>query len=283
MGAVRALAIVLSLTIAGAFSIEAAGQDAESAIYASVKDCSGLHGYLRSFPDGLFRADADARIAKDCAAPQQAAKPATVQTLAATPPPDPCIRARADWPQIAASSDLNVLRAYLSQTPFDCGVQRTQAATRIADVETAQRQAAATLAAEQQAEANRRAAEQAAALKRQELLNRSWTAIAVSDWGDYWGTAYVDWGGVTGQPSPQAAVTAAIKACDAKGDGKNCEVVVNPFTEGCAAFAYKGSALDEGGWGVGFAATEETARRQAVGDCSVKQCEIRLSLCATPG
>ena len=34
MGAVRALAIVLSLTIAGAFSIEAAGQDAESAIYA---------------------------------------------------------------------------------------------------------------------------------------------------------------------------------------------------------------------------------------------------------
>jgi hypothetical protein len=115
------------------------------------------------------------------------------------------------------------------------------------------------------------------------LLNRSWTAIAVSDWGDYWGTAYVDWGGVTGQPSPQAAVTAAIKACDAKGDGKKCEVVVQPFTEGCAAFAYKGSALDEGGWGVGFAATEETARRQAVADCSVKQCEIRLSLCATPG
>lgn len=281
MGTVRAIAAALALVLAGAFPGVAAGQDAESSIYAAAKDCSGLRAYLRTYPNGRFRADADARIAKDCATP--APKPTPVQTVAPSPPPDPCIRSRADWPHISASSDLNVLRAYLNQTPYDCGVQRAQATTRIADVENAQRQAAANLAADQQAEANRKAAEQAAAQQRQALLNRSWTAIAVSDWADYWGTSYVDWGGVTGQTSPQSANAAAIKACDAKGEGKNCQIAVPPFSQGCAAFAYKGSDLDEGGWGVGFGATEASARQTALSDCSVKRCEIKLSLCATPG
>lgn len=280
MGTVRAIAaagVIAMLALAPAPM--AFSQDMESTVYSAATSCPALRSYLGAYPQGRYRTDAEARIAKDCAAP----KPAPSKTVTPSPPPDPCIRARADWPQIAGSSDLNVLRAYLNQTPYDCGVQRAQASARIADVETAQRNAAAQAAAVQQAEANRIAAEQAAAQQRQALLNRSWTAIAVSDWGDYWGTSYVDYGGVTGQASAQAASAAAIKACDDMGKGKNCQIEVGPFNSGCAAFAYKGSDLTEGMYRGRWAATEAAARAAARKECTVDGCEIKLSICATPG
>ena len=94
---------------------------------------------------------------------------------------DACIRARADWLQVSGSNDLSVLRAFLSTTSYDCQVQRAQATSRISEIETAQRDAAVRQAAAQQAEANRIAAEQASAQQSQNLLNTSWSAVAVSD------------------------------------------------------------------------------------------------------
>ncbi len=250
------------------------GQDAESGIYAAARDCSGLRSYLRSYPSGRFRADAQARIAKDCEAPK------TVTRAAVSPPPAPvdtCIRARADWPQISGSNDLSVLRTFLNATPYECQVQRAQAASRIGEIETVQRDAAARQLAAQQAEQN-------AASQAQALLNRSWSAVAISDWGDFWGTSYIDWGGVTGQPSREAAEAAAIQACDQKGDGKGCQVVLGSYNQGCVAFAYKGADLTEGHYGLGTDLTEAVARENAMKDCgNGKACKVQLVICAAPG
>jgi hypothetical protein len=276
MGAMRAIAAILAFGLAFALPNAATAQDAESGVYAAAKDCSGLRSYLRSYPNGRFRADAQARIAKDCEAPKPVMR-------AAAPPPapvDPCIRARADWPQISGSNDLSVLRTFLSATSYECQVQRAQAASRISEIETVQRDAAARQAAAQQAEANRIAAEQAQA---QALLNRSWSAIAVSDWGDFWGTSYIDWGGVTGQPSPEAAKAAAIKACDDKGDGKDCALITEPYNQGCLAFAYKGSDLTDGSWNWGGNLVESAAREEALKNCTAKGCKVQMVICAKPG
>ena len=203
------------------------------------------------------------------------AKAETTTARASLPPsprPDPCIRARADWPGVANSSDLNVLRGYLNATPYDCSLQRTQASSRIGEVEEAQRR-----------EFDRVAAAREAEQQRQATLNRSWSAIAVSDWGRYFGSGYVDWGGVTGRSSAAAAEAAAIKACDAKGDGDNCEVIGRPFNSGCGAFAYVPADWGKGRWGEGWAANEAEASRQALADCDVDQCTVRLVICATPG
>lgn len=287
MGAVRALGAALAFALLNALPNAATGQDTESAVYAAAQDCSGLRAYLRSYANGRYRADAQARMAKECEAPKQTNNPAPSSIRNLTTPPvapvDPCIRARADWPQISGSSDLSILRAFLNVTPYDCQVQRAQATARISEVETAQREVAARQAAAQQAEANRIAAEQAAAQQRQATLNRSWSAIAISDWGDFWGTSYIDWGGVTGQSSPAAALAAAIKACDSKGDGKNCEAAIDPFNEGCGAFAYKGSDLTDGGWGAVWRTTESEARQAALTSCDTKGCEVKMVICARPG
>ena len=277
MGAMRAIAAILAFGLVLAAPTVATGQDTESAVYAAAKDCSGLRSYLRSYPNGRFRADAQARIAKDCEAP----KPVT---RAAAPPPapvDPCIRARADWPQISASNDLSVLRAFLSATSYECQVQRAQATSRINELETAQRDAAARQTAAQQAEAQRVAT---AAAQAQVVLNRSWSAIAVSDWGDFWGTSYVDWGGATGQSSPAAAEASAIKACDEKGDGKGCRLIRGTFNQGCLAFAYKGEDLINGpqfreSWDM----SDIEASSAALKKCDVKGCKVELVICAKPG
>lgn len=276
MGAMRAIAAVLAFGLVGGFPSAATGQDAESSIYSAAKDCSGLRSYLRTYPNGRFRADAQARIAKDCETPKPVAR------LASPPPPpaDQCVRARADWPQISGSKDLSVLRTFLNATPYECAVQRAQASSRINEIETSQREAAASLAAAQKAEADRVAAENARA---QDVLNRSWSAVAISDWGDFWGTSYIDWGGVTGQSSPDAAKAAAIKACDDKGDGKNCKLLSEPYNQGCLAFAYKGADLTEGNWGTAGSTTEDGAREGALKDCPTKGCKVQMVICATPG
>ncbi|MBK8840627.1 MAG: DUF4189 domain-containing protein [Hyphomonadaceae bacterium] len=149
------------------------------------------------------------------------------------------------------------------------------------EIETALRDAAARQAAAQLAEAQRVAS---AAAQAQAVLNRSWSAIAVSDWGDFGETSYVDWGGATGQSSPAAAETAAIKACDEKGDGKGCRLIGGTFNQGRLAFAYKGEVPINGQqFRVSWDMSESEASSAALKKCNVKGCKVELVICAKPG
>jgi hypothetical protein len=93
----------------------------------------------------------------------------------------------------------------------------------------------------------------------------------------------MDWGGATGQSSPAAAAAAAVKACDAKGEGKDCGIAEAAFNSGCQAVSIRISVFDSSYWGSGAGRNEAEARSAAISDCGQKDCKVELVICAKPG
>ena len=116
-------------------ALPAVAQDAESQVYAAAKTCDGLRSYLRAYPNGRFKASAEARITKDCVASSvtsESAKSVSVpKTVENRTPIDRCAQARNDWKEIKDSDQSSVLQAFISATPAACNVQRAQAEARI--------------------------------------------------------------------------------------------------------------------------------------------------------
>jgi hypothetical protein len=110
-------------------------QDAESRIFAAAKTCTGLNAYLRAYPKGRFRTDAQARITKECGATPV---PASTTKPASTPAADQCVKARADWAKLSASNDISELQSFLSGAPKSCTTQRTQAQARLDTLQAAE-------------------------------------------------------------------------------------------------------------------------------------------------
>lgn len=141
MIALRTLGVACLCFLALAPAQTASAQDAESALYGRATSCDALRSYLRAYPDGRFRANAEARVAKDCnvipAPKQQTAKVEEKKPEIAAV--DYCAQARADWPAIQASEDTRVLSAFIKATPAVCAVQLSQAQSRLQTVEESAR------------------------------------------------------------------------------------------------------------------------------------------------
>ncbi len=147
MVAMRTLiAIAAVFAATSAVAPRATAQDAESSVYAAAKTCAGLRSYLKAYPTGRYRTNAEQRIASDCTPDKPADKPADkppspaptpVGQASPRPPADPCLQARADWNQLAQSLDTAVLRTYLSTLPQACTTQRALAEARIASLQSA--------------------------------------------------------------------------------------------------------------------------------------------------
>ena len=147
MVAMRALIAVGASLVALACSPTSSAQDAESIVFGAAKSCAGLNSYLRTYPEGRFRGDAEARIAKECsttaAATQPTApKPATTPKPTPPKPPTPaaidqCVKARNDWTQISMTQDMKALRTYISGLPSACSTQKTQAQARLDSLQAA--------------------------------------------------------------------------------------------------------------------------------------------------
>lgn len=60
-------------------------------------------------------------------APEALAQPAT-------PAPDLCAQARADWPSVQRSTNVALVQTYLDGLPPECGTQRTQAEARLQEL-----------------------------------------------------------------------------------------------------------------------------------------------------
>lgn len=145
MVAMRALIAVGASLVALACSPASVAQDAESQVYAAAKTCTGLNAYLRAYPAGRFKTDAEARIAKDCpttASQPTPPKPATTPKPTSPKPPfvpaaDPCTKARTEWTQISMTQDTAALRSYISGLPSACSTQKTQAQARLDSLQAA--------------------------------------------------------------------------------------------------------------------------------------------------
>lgn len=107
----------------------------EALAFAEARTCYELRAYLRDYPDGRFKAQATADIARECApAPTTTAAPKPKPAAPAAPPPppvDPCVQARADWASISSTNDAAVLNSFMSATPGACETQRALAMARL--------------------------------------------------------------------------------------------------------------------------------------------------------
>jgi hypothetical protein len=125
----------------GRTSDAATAPDEEARIFAAATTCDGLNAYVSSYPEGKFKADADARISKECAPAATTTTASATKPKAETPsapPPDPCARAKTEWAKISATDDMSVLSSFISGAAKSCATQRNQAQARLDTLQAAE-------------------------------------------------------------------------------------------------------------------------------------------------